>query len=79
VSSRFALSLLYCSALFFRMGLSAIGRSGAPSRSQDFIFSFVALAHSGSVTVPGSLPPVREERDTKISTKRGGRRLGKTH
>jgi hypothetical protein len=37
------------------------------------------LAHSGSVTVPGSLPPVREERDTKVSTKRGGRRLGKTH
>ena len=38
-------------------GFSLIGRSGAPSRSQDFIFSAVAFAHSGSVTVSGSLPP----------------------
>jgi hypothetical protein len=35
--------------------LSVIGP--APSRSQDFIFSAVALAHSGFVTVSGSLPP----------------------
>eukprot|EP00740_Mantoniella_antarctica_P008863 CAMPEP_0181375676 /NCGR_PEP_ID=MMETSP1106-20121128/16858_1 /TAXON_ID=81844 /ORGANISM="Mantoniella antarctica, Strain SL-175" /LENGTH=82 /DNA_ID=CAMNT_0023494095 /DNA_START=451 /DNA_END=696 /DNA_ORIENTATION=+ len=34
-----------------------IGRSGAPSRGHASMRSFVALAHSGSVMVPGRAPP----------------------
>ena len=62
------------------IGLSLIGRSGAPSRSQDFIFSAVALAHSGFVTVSGSLPPdegtrIRGREVFRISVRRRAGRI----